>query len=88
MVLDMTRLSEKGQIVIPNELRKEMGLRAGTRFIVMGLEDTIVLRRLELSQERIRLKRLLGRSRKMAEKVGFTEKEVDRLIHSFRKVGR
>jgi len=88
MVLNMTRLSEKGQIVIPNELRKEMGLREGTRFIVMGLEDTIVLRRLELSQERIRLKRLLDRSRKMAEKVGFTEKEINRLIHSFRKVGR
>ena len=84
----MTRLSEKGQIVIPSELRKKMGLREGTRFIVMGLEDTIVLRRLELSQERIRLKRLLDRSRKMAGKVGFTEKEVDRLIHSFRKVGR
>lgn len=88
MALNMTRLSEKGQIVIPNELRKEMGLREGTRFIVMGLEDTIVLRRLELSQERIRLKRLLDRSRKMAEKVGFTEKEINRLIHSFRKVGR
>lgn len=86
--MNMTRLSEKGQIVIPNELRKEMGLREGTRFIVMGLEDTIVLRRLELSQERIRLKRLLDRSRKMAEKVGFTEKEINRLIHSFRKVGR
>lgn len=88
MVLDMTRLSEKGQIVIPNELRKQMGLREGTRFLVMGLEDTIILRRLEISQERIRLKRLLDRSRKMAEKVGFTEKEIDRLIHSFRKVGR
>ena len=84
----MTRLSEKGQIVIPNELRKEMGLREGTRFLVMGLEDTIVLRRLELSQERIRLKRLLERSRKTAEKVGFTEKEIDQLIHAFRKVGR
>ncbi len=88
MVLDMTRLSEKGQVVIPNELRKQMGLREGTRFIVMGLEDTIILRRLELSQERIRLKRVLEQSRKVAERVGFTEKELDRLIHSFRKVSR
>jgi len=84
----MTRLSEKGQVVIPNELRKQMGLKVGTRFIVMGLEDTILLRRLELSQERIRLKRLLERSRKQAKRVGFTEKEVDRLIHSFRKVSK
>ena len=86
--MDMTRLSEKGQVVIHNELRKQMGLREGTRFIVMGLEDTIVLRRLEIPQERIRLKRLLERSRKRAERVGFTEKEIDRLIHSFRKVSR
>ncbi len=81
----MTRLSEKGQIVIPNELRKQMGLREGTRFIVMGLEDTIVLRKLELPQERMRLKRLLERSRKMAEQVGFTEKEVDRLMKKLKR---
>ena len=88
MAVDMTRLSEKGQIVIPRELRKQMGLKEGTRFIVMGLEDTIVLRRLELPEERMRLKRLLELSRKRAERLGFTEKEVDRLIHSFRKVSR
>ncbi|MCP8316430.1 MAG: AbrB/MazE/SpoVT family DNA-binding domain-containing protein, partial [archaeon] len=56
MAIDMTRLSERGQIVIPNEMRRRMGLKEGTRFLVMGLEDTIVLRKLELSQERIRLK--------------------------------
>jgi AbrB family looped-hinge helix DNA binding protein len=82
----MTRLSGKGQVVIPNELREQMGLKEGTKFIVMGAEDIIILRRLELSRERMELKRLLWRLRKRAERVGFTEKEVDQLIHSFRKV--
>ena len=86
MAIDMTRLSERGQIVIPNEMRKRMGLKEGTRFLVMGLDDTIVLRKLELSQERIRLKQLLENSRKKAQRVGFTEKEIDRLIQSVRKV--
>ena len=88
MALEMTRLSEKGQIVIPNEMRKRMSLKEGTRFLVVGLDDTIVLRRLELSQERMRLKQLLEKSRAKAEKVGFTEKEIDRLIHSYRKASR
>lgn len=88
MALDMTRLSEKGQIVIPNEVRKRMGLKEGMRFLVVGLDDTIILRKLELSQERIRLRQLLEKSRIRAEKVGFTEKEVDRLIHSCRKVSQ
>lgn len=88
MALNMTRLSEKGQVVIPNEVRRSMGLKEGTRFLVVGLDDTIVLRKLELSQERMRLKQLMEKSRIKAEKVGFTEKEIDRLIHSYRKVSR
>ncbi len=88
MALNMTKLSGKGQIVIPNEMRRRMGLKEGMRFLVVGLDDTIVLRKLELSRERVRLKQLLEKSRARAEKVGFTEKEIDRLIHSYRKVSR
>lgn len=85
MAIEMTRLSEKGQIVIPSELRKNLGLKEGARFIVTGIDDTIILRRIEPSKERARLKELLRSSREKAEKVGFTEKEIDRLIHSLRK---
>ncbi|MBS7623926.1 AbrB/MazE/SpoVT family DNA-binding domain-containing protein [Candidatus Bathyarchaeota archaeon] len=88
MPLNMTKLSGKGQIVIPNEVRRHMGLKEGMRFLIVGLDDTIVLRKLELSRERVRLKQLLEKSRARAEKVGFTEKEIDRLIHSYRKVSR
>ena len=86
MALEMTRLSERGQIVIPSELRRSMNLKEGERFIVMGLGDTIILRKLELSQERLRLKRIIGESRAKARKSGFTEKEVEKLIQETRKV--
>jgi AbrB family looped-hinge helix DNA binding protein len=86
MALEMTRLSERGQVVIPTELRKSMNLKEGERFIVMGVGDTIVLRKLELSHERLRLKRLIGEFRAKARKLGFTEKEVEKLIQKTRKV--
>lgn len=82
----MTRLSERGQVVIPTELRRSMHLKEGERFVVIGLGDTIILRKLELSQERLRLKRLIGRSSEKTRKSGFTEKEVERLIEKTRKV--
>ena len=85
MSLDFTRLSEKGQIVVPSEVRKKMKLTEGTRFVILGFKDTIVLRKLELSEERLRLKRLLARSREKAEKLGFSEREIQKLLDSSRK---
>ncbi len=86
MTIEMTRLSERGQVVIPTELRRSMHLKEGERFIVMGLGDTIVLRKLELSQEKLRLKGLLGEARAKAKKSGFTEKEIQGLIQAARKM--
>lgn len=86
MSVDFTQLSEKGQIVIPSAMRKRMKLKEGTRFVMLGLDDTIVLRKIELSQERLRLKQLLAKSREKAEKVGFSEDEIDRLVKASRKV--
>ena len=85
MALELTRLSEKGQVVIPTEVRRKMGLKEGTRFLVIGLEDVIVLRRLKLSEEKLRLKKLLAEARFSAKTHGLSEKEVERLVHAVRK---
>ena len=85
MALELTRLSERGQVVIPTELRKSMNLKEGERFIVIGVGDTIILRKLELSQERLRLKKLIKGSRERASKAGFSEQEVEHLIRETRK---
>lgn len=71
--------------MIPTELRKSMNLKEGERFIVMGLGDTIILRKLELSQERLRLKRLIRETREKARRRGLTEEEVAKLIRDTRK---
>jgi len=85
MALELTRLSGKGQVVIPASVRKKLGLKRGMRFLVVGVGDTVVLRRLELGEETMRFKQVLIESRKKAEKIGFTQKEIERLIHETRK---
>ena len=39
-----TRLSSKGQVVIPQELRTRLGLEPGTRFVVLGEDDVVILK--------------------------------------------
>lgn len=42
-----TTMSSRGQIVIPDEIRKRMQLEPGATFILMAKGDTIVLHRLK-----------------------------------------
>ena len=39
-----TRLSSKGQIVIPEEVRNNLGLKEGDQFIVIGEGDAVILK--------------------------------------------
>lgn len=42
--LSTTKLSSKGQVVIPEEVRERLGLKPGAQFVVMGSGDTVVLK--------------------------------------------
>lgn len=39
-----TRLSSKGQVVIPEDVRKNLGLKEGDQFIVIGRGDAVILK--------------------------------------------
>jgi AbrB family looped-hinge helix DNA binding protein len=39
-----TRMSSKGQIVIPEEVRKRLGLETGAQFLVVGENDVVILK--------------------------------------------
>ena len=42
--LATTRMSSKGQIVIPDAIRKQMNLKPGVEFIVLGEDDVVILK--------------------------------------------
>ncbi len=39
-----TRMSSKGQVVIPEAVRRRLGLDAGSQFIVLGEDDVVILK--------------------------------------------
>ena len=46
MEVAMTRVSSKGQVVIPRELRDQAGLKVGEKLLVYGDKQTIVLKKI------------------------------------------
>ncbi len=46
--LEVTTMSEKGQVVIPQSIRKELGIKPKTKFLVYGRGDTVIMKKLQL----------------------------------------
>jgi len=39
-----TRMSSKGQVVIPEDIRKRLKLKPGSQFVVVGENDVVILK--------------------------------------------
>ena len=39
-----TRMSSQGQAVIPGDIRKQLKLKAGSQFVVLGKDDVVILK--------------------------------------------
>jgi len=68
--IDNTRVSEKGQIVIPKEVRDKLGLKAGSKLIIIATSDLMIMQKAELVGERMRAWEIVNRARSLAEKLG------------------
>lgn len=82
--IELTSLSSKGQIVIPQKIRKSMKLRTGKKFIVLHEGDMIILKSLEVPSFK-NFNKLIAKTRKFAKEKGLTKKDINDAIKSVRK---
>lgn len=83
-ILSTTKMSSKGQIVIPEEIRLSMGLHAGDQFIAVAENDVVILKK--LVQPPIQeFSSLISKVRKQAKKAGITKKSLADAIKESRK---
>lgn len=77
----MTKLSSKGQIIVPIELRK--GLEMGTQFAVKRDNDVIILKKLDPDWEKI--EKDFEEARKRVAKSGLKEEDVLGIVKRIRE---
>lgn len=81
--LEVTKLSSKGQVVLPQLIRRRLHLSEGVKFLVLGSGDTVILKKLEFpSQESVR--ELMKASRAYARRMGLKPVDIKRAIRHVR----
>lgn len=78
-----TKLSSKGQVVIPEEIRRRLGLEPGAQFVVIAEGDVVVLKALK-APRLSDFRRLLDQAQAAASSVGLTEREIQAAIQQVR----
>jgi AbrB family looped-hinge helix DNA binding protein len=78
-----TKMSSKGQVVIPEDIRKRLGLKAGSQFVVVGERDTVILKAIS-APSMAEFDYLIARARKQAHKAGLKRSDVLRAVKKVR----
>lgn len=78
-----TRLSSKGQVVIPEPIRRSMGLESGTEFVVLGEAGTVVLKVIEAPSMR-EFDEIVAKARRDARLAGLRKSDVAEAIRAAR----
>ena len=82
--LATTKMSSKGQVVIPEDIRKEMGLRTGTQFLVVGGRDVVILKEIT-PPSRADFDDLIAKARRQARRTGIKRSDIKSAIRVARK---
>ncbi len=78
-----TKLSSKGQVVIPENIRKKLHLKAGAQFVVIGDNDVVILKNITPPSMN-EFDDLIAKARKSAKQVGLTKTDIKQAVKKVR----
>ena len=89
MDVEITKMSSKGQVVIPQDVRERVEADEGTIFIVTSEKDMIILKKMEKPSKEVLIKeieKMAKEGRKRLEALGIKEEDIPRIIHRRRGI--
>ena len=84
MQVELTRISEKGQVVIPSSLRKEMGIKKSDQFMIFGESGTLILKKIEIPAIKKTFDEIAKPLQQAAKQAGLTRADVKKAIKDVR----
>ena len=79
-----TKMSSRGQVVIPEEVRRRLGLTKGAPFVVLGEGDVVILKAIRPpSMENF--DGLVTRAEEAARRAGMTPDDLEVAVREVRK---
>lgn len=81
-----TKMSSKGQVVIPESIRKTLNLETGTQFVVVAEGDVVILKTIT-PPSLDSFDTVISKARRQAKEAGLTRADVKGMIAEVRKSG-
>jgi AbrB family looped-hinge helix DNA binding protein len=78
-----TKMSSKGQVVIPESIRKQLNLKEGAQFVVLGEKDVVILKNIN-PPSMDEFDGLIAEARKKAKAVGLKKSDIKDAISKVR----
>lgn len=76
----ITRMTERGQVTIPEQIRKKLGFEKGEYFAASGIEDVVILKRIETPAKELR-----EYAKKLANKKGIKREDIESTVEEVRE---
>lgn len=86
--VSITKMSSRGQVVVPEEIRSELHIEEGTVFFVYAHGNSIILKKADIPKKEDAFKRLeesIAKTSEHVKKLGIKEEDVVDIIHERRK---
>ena len=84
--ISTTKMSSKGQVVIPEEIRKKLGLESGSRFMVVGDKDVVILKTISPPSMK-EFNGIISKARQQAKDAGLSKNDVMNAVEKVRRKG-
>lgn len=78
-MVSITKVSSRGQVVIPSEIREKMNLEEGNLLMILDNDGSICLKKVELPKIKS-WEEVTKPFKEAAKKSGFTKEDLDRVI--------
>jgi len=78
-----TKLTSKGQVVIPEDVRNRLKLKPGTQFIVFGSDDSVIFKTIS-PPSKDELMDILKDARRQARQAGMKKSDITKAIKEVR----
>ena len=77
--LSTTKMSSKGQVVIPEEIRKRLNLHSGMQFVVVG-EDNVVILKAITPPSISEFDAIIAKARNQAKSAGLKKSDINKAV--------
>lgn len=82
-ILEITSVSTRGQVVIPNKIRENMRLKAGTKLIVIQDGDNILLKPITIPKKK-HFEKIIALGDKVRKELDLKVEDVETVIKKVR----